>query len=83
MTSKHQKNTVVVGKRGTIVIPAHIRQELELEEGDMLEIVRHDSSIEFTKIDDDPIEHFRKVSAPYFKGVDPVKYQRQLRDDGP
>lgn len=29
------------------------------------------------------IEYFRQVSAEFFKGVDPVRFQQELRDEGP
>ncbi|HMO95008.1 MAG TPA: AbrB/MazE/SpoVT family DNA-binding domain-containing protein [Tepidiformaceae bacterium] len=80
-----RKSTVAirVGKRGTIVIPAALRRQLGFEEGDRLELVASGEELVVTRIEDDPVAQFRKVAGRFFEGVDPVQYQRELREDGP
>jgi AbrB family looped-hinge helix DNA binding protein len=83
MIRRHQSVRVRVGQRGTIVIPAEMRRDLDLQVGDELDVVAEGEALHLTKVDDDPIAQLREIAAPYFAGVDPVAFQRELRDDGP
>jgi AbrB family looped-hinge helix DNA binding protein len=73
---------VRIGKRGAIVIPAEIRQQLGLEEGDVLALhVEEDGSFNLKAVPADPGERLRKAIRHGFEGVDPVAYQRSIRDE--
>ena len=82
--TRHRQNTLVrVGKRGTLVIPAHLRAELRIEEGQILEISVSERGLLFEPVSDSPIERFRRAFGPFFEGVDPVEFQRELRAESP
>lgn len=83
MTGRYQHARVKIGQRGTIVIPAELRRELELETGDELDLVAEGETLVISKVDSDPIVEFREMGARYYAGIDPVRHQRELRDDGP
>lgn len=73
---------VRIGKRGTIVIPADIRHELGLEEGDVMALtVGEDGAMRLKAVPADPLERLRQAFGGIFAGIDPVEYQRSLRDE--
>ena len=73
---------VLVGRRAQVVIPAAIREKLAIKEGDKLRLdVDDDGRIVLTPVSSDPIERFLRAGAGIFDGVDPVEYQRELRDE--
>lgn len=73
---------VRIGKRGTIVIPADIRHELGLEEGDVMALtVGEDGAMRLKAVPADPGERLRAAVGRAFAGIDPVEYQRAIRDD--
>ena len=79
----HQSNLVRVGKRGTLVIPAHVRAELGIHEGQLLEISVTERGLVLEPVSDDPLERFRSAFGPFFEGVDPVGFQKELRAESP
>jgi AbrB family looped-hinge helix DNA binding protein len=83
MIKLYQRNAVRVGKRGTLVIPAHLRAELGIAEGQMLEISVTERGILLEPLSDDPLEQFQRAFGPFFKGVDPVEFQKELRAESP
>jgi AbrB family looped-hinge helix DNA binding protein len=70
---------IVVGKRGTIVIPAEMRKTLGICEGQKLFAVVVDGDIVLRRVSHDPVERLREAFAGVFAGVDPVEYVRELR----
>lgn len=73
---------VLIGKRAQVVIPAAVRRRLGLQEGDRLHLeVDEQGRIVLERIDDDPLERLRRVGSSCFSDVDPVDYQRRLRDE--
>lgn len=83
MISRHQPHVVRVGKRGTLVIPAHLREKLGIDEGQLLEISVTDGGLALQPVSDDPLERFRSAFGPFFEGVDPVGFQKELRAESP
>lgn len=83
MSGRYQHARVKIGQRGTIVIPAEVRRQLDLATGDELDLVVEGKTLVLSKVDEDPITEFREAGARYFAGIDPVQFQRELRDDGP
>jgi AbrB family looped-hinge helix DNA binding protein len=72
---------VVVGKRGTIVIPAEMRRALGICEGQKLLAVVEDGTILLRPVSSDPIERLRDAFAGVFTGVDVAEYINELRDE--
>lgn len=73
---------VLVGKRAQVVIPADVRRRLGIREGDRLHLeVDERGRIVMERIDDDPLERLRRAGAASYADVDPVEYQRALRDE--
>ncbi|MBE0609840.1 MAG: AbrB/MazE/SpoVT family DNA-binding domain-containing protein [Dehalococcoidia bacterium] len=83
MISRHQPNVVRVGKRGTLVIPAHLRASLGIEEGQVLEISVTERGLLLEPVSNNPLERFRSAFGPFFEGVDPVEFQKKLRAESP
>lgn len=83
MISRHQPNVVRVGKRGTLVIPAHLRASLGIEEGQVLEISVTERGLLLEPVSNNPLERFRSAFGPFFEGVDPVEFQKELRAESP
>lgn len=52
--------TVRVGKRGTLVIPANLRRQLRLEEGELVVLEPHDDSLTLRRAIPIPIERYDK-----------------------
>jgi AbrB family looped-hinge helix DNA binding protein len=76
------RTNVRIGKRGTIVIPADIRHQLGLEEGDVMTLsVGQDGAMSLKAIEADPGKRLRDAIHHAFAGVDPVAYQRASRDE--
>jgi AbrB family looped-hinge helix DNA binding protein len=72
---------VVVGKRGTIVIPAEMRRALGICEGQKLFVMVEDGDIVLHPVSNDPFERLREAAGDLFKGVDVQAYVRGLRDE--
>lgn len=83
MIDRHQPHVVRVGKRGTLVIPAHLRARLGIDEGQLLEISVTERGLVLESVSDDPLKRFRSAFGPFFEGVDPVEFQRELRAESP
>jgi AbrB family looped-hinge helix DNA binding protein len=81
MTVPPQTATVRVGRRSTVVIPAALRKQLHIEEGDHLLLVVDDDRLVVRRIPEDPVERFRQAWGKFYEGVDAVAYIRSLRDD--
>lgn len=80
--SQIRSRDVRIGKRGTIVIPADIRHELGLDEGDVMALtVGEDGAMRLESVSSDPIERLRQAFGGIFAGIDPVEYQRSMRDE--
>jgi AbrB family looped-hinge helix DNA binding protein len=72
--------SIRVGKKAQIVLPAALRRELHIEEGDVLQASIDDSGrIVMTPVPPDPLDRLRWAMAGLFEGVDPVEFQRELR----
>lgn len=73
---------VLVGRRAQVVIPAAIRERLKIKEGDKLRLdVDEAGRIVLTPVPADPLERLMKAGGAVFRGVDPVAYVRELRDE--
>ena len=73
---------IKIGKDGAIAIPAEIHRELGVEQGDTLFVdVSADGSVVLKPVSSDPLERLRNAFAGSFDGIDPVAYQRALRDE--
>jgi hypothetical protein len=60
-----------------------MRRELGIEEGDMVALaLEKDGTITARRVPSDPIERLREAFGGIFAGVDPVAYQRSIRDEG-
>jgi len=82
MIARHQRATIRVGKRAQIVIPASLRHELGIDEGSKLDAaIDENGRLVLTPVLSDPFERLRKAAAGLFEGVDPVEYQRKLREE--
>lgn len=72
---------VLVGKRGQVVIPADVCRRSGIKEGDRLHLeVDERGRILMERIDQDPVDRLRRAGARSHGGVDPVEYQRALRN---
>lgn len=83
MMRDHRSTLIRVGKRGTLVIPAHLRASLGIEEGQVLEISVTERGLLLEPVSDNPLERFRRAFGPFFEGVDPVEFQKELRAESP
>lgn len=73
---------VLIGKRAQVVIPAEIRRRLGLREGDRLHLEVDDQGrIVLERLEEDPVERLIRAGTACFADVDPVAYQRALRED--
>jgi AbrB family looped-hinge helix DNA binding protein len=73
---------VLVGKRAQVVIPAQVRKQLGIEEGDRLNLeVDELGRIVMERVDPDPIERLRRAGAASHAQLDAVEHQRALRDE--
>jgi AbrB family looped-hinge helix DNA binding protein len=82
MIAKRQRESVRVGKRAQIVIPAALRKRMGIDEGDILNArLTEDGSLILTPTPREPLGRLRQLAQRYFKGVDPVAFQRELRDE--
>lgn len=72
---------IVVGKRGTIVIPAEMRKALGICEGQKLFAMIQDGDIVLRAVSSDPFERLREAAGDLFSGVDVQAYVRGLRDE--
>lgn len=71
---------VRIGKRAQVVIPAAVRRQLDLDEGDLLHLsVDADGRIILERTPDDPLARLRAAAGDVFAGVDPVEEQRRQR----
>lgn len=80
---KYRSNLIRVGKRGTLVIPARLRSSLGIEEGQAFEISVTERGLLLEPVPEDPVERFRRALGPFFEGIDPVEFQRELRSESP
>ncbi|HHB90952.1 MAG TPA: AbrB/MazE/SpoVT family DNA-binding domain-containing protein [Anaerolineae bacterium] len=48
--------TVVVSKKGWVVIPAEIRKKLNIQPGDKMMVIQEGDTIQLIPVPDDPIE---------------------------
>lgn len=73
---------VRVGKRAQVVIPAQLRRQLGIEEGDTLhiEIDQHDRLV-MRKVVNDPFRRFQQAGKGLFDDTDPVAWQQGLREE--
>ncbi len=65
------------------MIPAPLREELGITEGQLLEVSIAGQALLMQPVPEDPLERFRRAFGPFFEGVDPVAFQRELRDESP
>ena len=71
---------VRIGKRAQVVIPAAIRRELDLGEGDLLHLsVDDEGRIILQRTPDDPLARLRAAAGGVYSGIDAVEEQRQQR----
>lgn len=82
MYKKRPTANINVGAKGQIVIPAALRTELGICDGDLLfATLNEEGWIVMTKISRDPIERLREAAGDAFKGIDPTAFIRALRDE--
>lgn len=84
MTQLAQTRTydVRIGEEDLLVLPAELRDRLGIEDGDTVAVsLFEDGSFTLRRVSSDPIERLRKAMAGTFAGVDPVEYQRSIRDE--
>ncbi|MBI5948810.1 MAG: AbrB/MazE/SpoVT family DNA-binding domain-containing protein [Chloroflexi bacterium] len=73
---------VRVGKRAQVVIPAQLRREMGIDEGDtLLASVDDCGQLVLKPVPSDPVERFRAAWKGVFEGVDADAYIRELRDE--
>lgn len=72
---------VRVGKRAQVVIPAVLRRQMGVKDGDLLhaELDEHGRLV-LEKVKGDPLERLIEAGRGLFVG-DPVEIQRALRDE--
>jgi AbrB family looped-hinge helix DNA binding protein len=76
-----QTATVRVGRRSTVVIPAALRKQVHIEEGDELQVTLCGDELVLRRIPSDPLERFRQAFRGVYRGVDADAYIRALRDE--
>ncbi len=75
--------TITVGQRGTIVIPAAMRRELHIEPGSTLLAIVEDGSLTLRLVADDPIERLARAITDAYGDVKPEVALRELREEWP
>jgi AbrB family looped-hinge helix DNA binding protein len=82
MIPRDQTADIRIGKRAQLVIPVALRRKMGIDEGDILHArVTDEGSLILTPAPRDPVERLRQIAHRYFKGVDPVAFQREMRDE--
>jgi bifunctional DNA-binding transcriptional regulator/antitoxin component of YhaV-PrlF toxin-antitoxin module len=82
MIAKSPGKHIRIGKRGTIVIPAQMRHEMAVDEGDSLFVWLDDAGDFHAKsVPTDPLERLRAAFGDAWKGVDALAYIRAMRDE--
>ncbi len=82
MTANGSVSYIRVGKRAQMVIPARLRHEMGIGEGDTLRATLDDCGrLVLEPVPSDPIERFRQAWKGVFEGVDADAYIRELRDE--
>lgn len=54
-----------------------------MREGQVLEISVSERGLLVEPVPDDALERFRRAFGPFYEGVDPVQFQRELRSESP
>ena len=73
-----------VGKRAQMVIPATLRRQMGIEEGDLLHAeIDDEGRLVLERVDADPLAQLRQVARGVWQGHDPVEHQRELRAEWP
>ncbi len=65
-----------------ISLPSEARNKLGIQPGDRLSVEITDDAMILRRRPARPSERLRGLGAEVLKGVDPVEYVRQLRDEG-
>lgn len=75
---------VRLGKRAQLVIPAALRRQMGISDGDLLhaEIDEHGRLV-LERIETDPVDRLAAAGAGLWSDVDAVDHQRALRDEWP
>lgn len=75
---------VRIGKRAQVVIPAVLRRQLGVQDGDVLHAeIDELGRLVLSRVDPDPVARLRAVGAGLWNGQDPVDHQRELRREWP
>ena len=83
MTARVRGGVVRVGKKSQIVIPAAVRNEAGIEEGDRLRVTLDPRGrLMLTPVVSSSWERLRELGRDLFSGIDPVAMQRESRADG-
>lgn len=73
---------VKVGRRAQVVIPARIRRELGIEEGDTLRLEVDDHGrLILEQVPDDPLSRVASAGRGCYEDVDPLAVQEELRSE--
>jgi len=75
--------SVKVSTKHQIAVPSQARKLLGIEAGDRLSVEITDDAIVLRRRPEKPSERLRELGAigDVWKGVDPVEYVRELRDE--
>ncbi len=71
-----------VSTKHQISLPSEARNKLGIQPGDRLSVEITDDAMILRRRPARPSERLRGLGAEVWKGVDPVEYMRQLRDEG-
>lgn len=75
---------VRVGKRAQVVIPAALRRQMGVSDGDLLHAeVDEQGRLILERVDPDPVARLAGAGAGLWSDVDAVEHQRALRDEWP
>lgn len=71
-----------VSTKHQIALPSEARKKLGIQPGDRLTVEITDDAMILRRRSARPSERLRGLGAEVWKGVDPVDYVRQLREEG-
>ncbi len=74
-------NVIRVGRKFEIVIPKNVRERVNIEEGDLLEVEVEENKIILKKVKYNPYEVLKRVvGESYNEEIDEKKAERWLKD---
>lgn len=73
-----------VGQRAQVVIPAALRRQMGVRDGDLLHAeLDAEGRLVLTKVENDPVARLLDAGRDLFTEEDAVAYQRSLREEWP